>query len=117
MAAIAIARGVSPAAAFIELALETDGHVVGSMPFLNQDLAAVEAMLDDPLVTLGLADAGAHVGQIMDASQPTFFLTYWIRERQRWSIEEADPPADVRHRRPVRDPPPRPARRRATSPT
>ena len=24
----------------------------------------------------------------MDASQPTFFLTYWIRERQRWSIEE-----------------------------
>ena len=46
-------------------------------------------MLDDPLVTLGLADAGAHVGQIMDASQPTFFLTYWIRERQRWSIEEA----------------------------
>ena len=58
------------------------------MPFLNQDLAAVEQMLDDPLVTLGLADAGAHVSQIMDASQPTFFLTYWIRERQRWSIEE-----------------------------
>ena len=29
----------------------------------------------------GLADAGAHVGQIMDASQPTFFLTYWVRER------------------------------------
>ena len=58
-------------------------------PFLNQDLGAVEDMLDDPLVTLGLADAGAHVSQIMDASQPTFFLTYWIRERQRWSIESA----------------------------
>ena len=27
--------------------------------------------------------------QIMDASQPTFFLTYWVRERKRWSIEEA----------------------------
>jgi N-acyl-D-aspartate/D-glutamate deacylase len=89
LAAIAVARGVSPAAAFIELILETDGAVVANMPFLNQDLGAVEAMLDDPLVTLGLADAGAHVGQIMDASQPTFFLTYWIRERQRWSIEEA----------------------------
>jgi N-acyl-D-aspartate/D-glutamate deacylase len=25
----------------------------------------------------------------MDASQPTFFLTYWIRERQRWTLEEA----------------------------
>ena len=89
LAAIAVARGVSPAAAFIELILETDGALVANMPFLNQDLSAVEAMLDDPLVTLGLADAGAHVGQIMDASQPTFFLTYWIRERERWSIEEA----------------------------
>jgi N-acyl-D-aspartate/D-glutamate deacylase len=46
-------------------------------------------MLDDPVVTLGLADAGAHVGQIMDSSQPTFFLTYWVRERGRWSLEEA----------------------------
>ncbi len=89
LAAIAVARGVSPAAAFIELILETDGALVANMPFLNQDLSAVESMLDDPLVTLGLADAGAHVGQIMDASQPTFFLTYWIRERERWSVEEA----------------------------
>jgi N-acyl-D-amino-acid deacylase len=69
--------------------LETDGGLVLSYPFLNQRFEAVEAMLDDPLVTLGLADAGAHVGQILDASQPTFFLTYWVRERGRWSIEEA----------------------------
>lgn len=89
LAAIAVERGVSAAAAFIELVLETDGALVANMPFLNQDLAAVEEMLDDPLVTLGLADAGAHVGQIMDASQPTFLLTYWVRERQRWTIEEA----------------------------
>jgi N-acyl-D-amino-acid deacylase len=89
LAAIAHERGVSPAAAFIELALETDGALVCNMPFLNQRLDAVEEMLDDPLVTLGLADAGAHVGQIMDASQPTFFLTYWVGERRRWSLPEA----------------------------
>ncbi len=89
LAAIADDRGVSPAAAFIELVLETNGELVATMPFLNQDLVAVEAMLDDPLVTLGLADAGAHVGQIMDASQPTFLLTYWVRERERWTLEEA----------------------------
>jgi N-acyl-D-amino-acid deacylase len=82
-------RGISAAACYIELLLETDGKVVCSYPFLNQRLDAVEQMLDDPLVTLGLADAGAHVGQILDASQPTFFLSYWIRERQRWTIEEA----------------------------
>ena len=89
LAAISVERGVSPAAAFIELLLETDGALVANMPFLNQDLSAVAAMLDDPLVTLGLADAGAHVGQIMDASQPTFLLSYWIRERGRWDVEEA----------------------------
>jgi N-acyl-D-amino-acid deacylase len=89
LAAHAESRGVSSAAAFIELAIETDGALVCNFPFLNQRLDAVEEMLDDPLVTLGLADSGAHVGQIMDASQPTFFLTYWVRERSRWGLEEA----------------------------
>ena len=89
LAAHAERRGVSPAAAYIELLLETDGELICNYPFLNQDLGAVETMLDDPLVTLGLADAGAHVGQIMDASQPTFFLSYWVKELGRWGIEEA----------------------------
>ena len=76
-----LARGVSPVEAFLDLAIESDGTVNLNMPLLNQRLDAVEAMLDDELVTLGLADAGAHVGQIMDTSQPTFLLTYWVRER------------------------------------
>ena len=39
---------------------------------------------------MGLADAGAHVGQIIDASQPTYFLlTYWVRERGLLTVEEA----------------------------
>jgi len=82
-------RGVSPVEAFIELNLENDGNVNLNVPILNHQLSAVEEMLDDDLVTLGLADAGAHVGQIMDTSQPTFLLTYWVRERQRWTLEEA----------------------------
>ena len=88
LAAIAEQRGISAAAAYIELQLESDGALVCSFPFLNQQMSAVEHMLDERLVTLGLADAGAHVGQILDASQPTFLLSYWIRERQRWSLEE-----------------------------
>jgi N-acyl-D-amino-acid deacylase len=88
LAAIADQRGISAAAAYIELQLESDGDLVCSFPFLNQKLSAVEYMLDEQLVTLGLADAGAHVGQILDASQPTFLLSYWIRERKRWSLEE-----------------------------
>jgi N-acyl-D-aspartate/D-glutamate deacylase len=89
LAAHAARRGVSPVEAFLDLAIESKGIVNLNMPLLNQQLAAVEEMLDDDLITLGLADAGAHVGQIMDTSQPTFLLTYWVRERQRWTIEEA----------------------------
>lgn len=89
LAAEAQRRGVSAAEAFLAIADETDGLACFNYPFLNQSLDAVQEMLDDDVVTLGLADAGAHVGQIMDSSQPTFFLTYWVRERQRWTIEEA----------------------------
>ena len=88
LAAIAHQRGICAAAAYIELQLETDGTLVCSLPFLNQQMSAVEHMLDEELVTLGLGDAGAHVGQILDASQPTFLLSYWIGERKRWSLEE-----------------------------
>jgi N-acyl-D-amino-acid deacylase len=89
LASHAIRRNCSPAEAFIDLCLARDGLLNLNYPILNHQLSAVEEMLDSDLVTLGLADAGAHVGQIMDTSQPTFLLTYWVRERQRWSLEEA----------------------------
>ena len=89
LAAHAARRGVTAVEAFLDLAVESDGRSIVNLPFLNQRLEAVEEMLDDPVVTLGLADAGAHVGQIMDTSQPTFLLTYWVRERQRWALEES----------------------------
>ncbi len=82
-------RGVSPAAAYIELLLETDGQLICTHPFLNPCLDAVGEMLDDPLVTLGLGASGAHVGTIMEAGQPTFLLTYWVRDQGRWALEEA----------------------------
>ncbi len=89
LAAHAARRGVRPVEAFIDLCLERNGFVNVNYPILNHQLSAVEEMLDMDLITLGLADAGAHVGQIMDTSQPTFLLTYWVRERQRWTLEQA----------------------------
>lgn len=40
-------------------------------------------MLREPRVLLGFADGGAHVRAIVDASQPTFLLTHWGRDRTR----------------------------------
>jgi N-acyl-D-aspartate/D-glutamate deacylase len=89
LTAIAESRGVSPAEAYVDLCLETDGELVLAWPILNQELARVEEMLHEPVVMMGLADAGAHVGQILDASQPTFWLSYWWQERGAFPLEEA----------------------------
>jgi N-acyl-D-aspartate/D-glutamate deacylase len=88
ISAVAARRGVSAVEAFIDLSLETHGRVLLNYPFLNQRLDAVVEMLTDPNVVMGLADAGAHVGQIMDASQPTYMLANWGRDRGVFSIEE-----------------------------
>jgi N-acyl-D-aspartate/D-glutamate deacylase len=89
LGAHAARRGVGPAEAFIQLCDERDGNVLVNWPFLNDDLGEVERMLRHPATVMGLADAGAHVGMIMDSSQPTFYLTYWIRDRGLTSIGDA----------------------------
>ncbi len=89
LGALARARGVNPVEAFIDLCLETDGKAVLSFAFLNPNLESVVEMITNPIVAMGLADSGAHVGQIMDASQPTWLLQYWVREKGLFTIEEA----------------------------
>jgi N-acyl-D-aspartate/D-glutamate deacylase len=89
LAGMAAAMNLSPAAAFCELSVRSAGKAVFTHAFLNQRPEAVEEMIQNPTVILGLADAGAHVGQIMDASQPTFFLRDWVRDRKLLPLEEA----------------------------
>lgn len=87
--AIAAARGVTLAEAYMDVMVASGGAAYFNHPLLNPDFSAVEEMLSDPLVVLGLADAGAHVGQIMDASQPTWFLTHWVRNTGTFGLEDA----------------------------
>ena len=89
LAAEAARRRVSVAEAFVALSLESDGRRVYNYPFLNQDLEAAGAMFAQPDVVVGLGDAGAHVSQVIDASQATFLLSYWVRERGAFSFEDA----------------------------
>ena len=88
LAARAAAAGTTPAAHWIDLLDATDGACLLNWPFLNQTPDEVEHLLGDPNVVLGLADAGAHVGQIMDASQPTWFLAHWVRDRGLYDLAE-----------------------------
>ena len=89
LAAIANERGKGVVETYIDLNIETAGKVVCYFAFLNQRIDPIEYMLKKTIVAMGLADSGAHVGQIMDASQPTWLLTYWVRERNMLTIQDA----------------------------
>ncbi len=81
--------GVSPGEAFIALSLDQNGKTLFNYPFLNPQFEAVQHMLDHPQVVIGLGDSGAHCGQIMDSSLPTYFLKYWVKEREHFTLERA----------------------------
>ncbi|MGI9579205.1 MAG: N-acyl-D-amino-acid deacylase family protein [Microthrixaceae bacterium] len=88
IAAQANARNVSPVEHYIDVLDRTDGKAVANWPVLNQDFDAIEELLASPVSIMGLADAGAHATQIMDASQPTFFLAHWVRDTGVLSLED-----------------------------
>ncbi|MCB1040278.1 MAG: D-aminoacylase, partial [Acidimicrobiales bacterium] len=75
------AAGATPVAHYLDVLDRTDGRAIANWPVLNEDFSAIEELLRSPVTIMGLADAGAHATQIMDASQPTFFLSHWVRDR------------------------------------
>ncbi len=86
--AIAQRRGTTPADAFIDMVLEAEGKAYFIFPFANFDMQVVGDLLSDPNMLLGLADSGAHVSQICDTSFSTYFLHYWIGERNLMPLGE-----------------------------
>ncbi len=89
LAAIATRLNMTPVEAYIQLNRQHQGRAVVWYPGLNQSIEAVGEMLKSPTVAMGLADSGAHVGQIMDASSPTWLLGYWVRDTGQLTLEEA----------------------------
>ena len=66
------------------------GRAYFYLPILNYvdgDLDATGEMLAHPHTVPGLADGGAHVGTICDASFPTTLLTLWGRDRDHGRLE------------------------------
>jgi len=70
----------------LELMMADRGKGMLMHPFENYadgSLDTVREMITDEATVMGVADGGAHVGIICDASQPTFMLSYWARDRER----------------------------------
>ena len=86
IAAIARRTGRSPQAVALDVLMSLDGKGLLMLPFENYaygNLDVVHEMITDSATVLGVADGGAHVGVICDASSPTSLLTLWARDRRR----------------------------------
>ena len=89
MADIAAERGVSPAEAMIDMALERDLKLFFRQPLANENQEDALALMRNPYSCVTFSDSGAHVSQIMDSSLQTHLLSHWVREREAFSLEEA----------------------------
>ena len=84
LAARAESTRTEPAAIAYDLLAAGGGEALLYSPIFNYadgDLGAVREMLTHPHAVVGLADGGAHVGTICDASFPTTLLAHWGRDR------------------------------------
>ncbi|MGW0661983.1 N-acyl-D-amino-acid deacylase family protein [Streptodolium elevatio] len=87
---IAAERGTDPFHTLLDLALDEPGLNLRMRCVLaNDDVDALLGILAEENCTLGLSDAGAHVGQLCDAPQATDFLGKWVRERDLMPVERA----------------------------
>ena len=89
MATLAAARGVHPVELMIDLSLEHDFDIFFRQPIANENQDHVLEMMQHPRALVTFSDSGAHVAQIMDSSLQTHLLSYWVRERQAFSLEAA----------------------------
>jgi N-acyl-D-amino-acid deacylase len=87
---IAERLGTDPFDTLLDLALlEHDLQLRFKAMVANDDEAGVEKLLQVDRTTLGLSDAGAHVGQLCDAVAATDLLGKWVRDKKVLTLETA----------------------------
>jgi N-acyl-D-amino-acid deacylase len=81
-------HGKHPVEVMIDLVLENDDQVF-VQPLVNEDPEHVLGMLRHSRTLATFSDSGAHVCQEMGSSLQTHLLSYWVRARQAFTLEEA----------------------------
>jgi N-acyl-D-amino-acid deacylase len=84
--AIAASEGRPASEVLYDLMLRHDGRellMFALLGYSHGSLDDMREMLLHPNAALGLSDGGAHCGVMCDASNPTFMLSHWSRDRTR----------------------------------
>ena len=85
---LAKAGGKHPVEVMIDLSL-ADENQIYVQPLVNESPDDVLGMLKHPRTLATFSDSGAHVCQEMGSSLQTHFLSYWVRKRGAFTLEQA----------------------------
>ena len=85
---LAKARGQHPVEVMIDLSLANENQVY-VQPLVNESPDDVLGILKHPRTLATFSDSGAHVCQEMGSSLQTHLLSYWVRKRGAFTLEQA----------------------------
>src|SRR5712671_1204501 len=88
VAELARKQGKHTVEIIIDLVLENDNRVF-VQPLVNESPDDVLGLLKHPRTLATFSDSGAHVCQEMGSSLQTHLLSYWVRNKQQFTLEEA----------------------------
>jgi N-acyl-D-amino-acid deacylase len=88
VADLARRQNKQPVEVIIDLCLENDDRVF-VQPLVNESPEDVLGILKHRRTLATFSDSGAHVCQEMGSSLQTHLLSYWVRKRQQFTLEEA----------------------------
>jgi len=88
VAQLAQAGDKHPIEIIIDLALENENQVF-VQPLVNESPNDVLGILKHRRTLATFSDSGAHVCQEMGSSLQTHLLSYWVRNKQQFTLEEA----------------------------
>jgi N-acyl-D-amino-acid deacylase len=80
-------RGSDPFDSFLDVALEDNLATWFSVSMMDENILA--PLLNDRRTLIGLADGGAHVDLLCDASYTTYLIGTWARDKGVLSLEDA----------------------------
>ena len=85
---LARSSGRHPVEVMLDLMVENE-DLLFVQPLVNETPDEVRRMLGNPRSLATFSDSGAHVCQEMGSSLQTHLLSYWVRAKQAFTLEEA----------------------------
>jgi N-acyl-D-amino-acid deacylase len=89
VADIAAEQNKDPVEVILDLALAKNMKQFFLQPLANENQDHVLEMMRNPRSVVTFSDSGAHVSQIMDSSLQSHMLSYWVRDKQAITLEQA----------------------------